>query len=113
MYGTTQTRHDLVLPAALAPPPAISPLLIQFQPPGVLARFSKHANFTPVSESLLLFSRPRAFSLEICVRPPHFIQVYSDVASSGKPSLTTRVNCHLPWTPYPFTLFVFITAITK
>ena len=30
----TQTRHNLVLPAALASPPAISPLFIHFQPPG-------------------------------------------------------------------------------
>ena len=67
MYGMTQTRHDLVLPAALASSLAISPLLIQFQPPGSSWDIPKHTNFAPISESLLLFSRLRVFSLDICV----------------------------------------------
>lgn len=102
----TQTRHDLVLPAALASSPAISPLLIQFQPPGSSGDIPKHANFAP-SPSLCSCSLGLECSLlrSVCDLLLH--------SALTLPPQATRVKCHLPWTPYPFTLFVFIMAITK
>ena len=76
----TQTRHDLVLPAVLASSPAISPLLIQFQPPGSSWDIPKHANFAPISVSALVLSAESVLSGCLCVTT-YFTQLWRWAAS--------------------------------